>query len=89
MPVFRDSKMSQAGLSGTVSSYILFSAGRRLALMAFRAVDGQAEVTGRAKVKRYAASPLWNRPRPQLLSRRADEESFFIVCHCDPGFLMS
>jgi Type ISP C-terminal specificity domain len=45
-----------------------------------------------AKVKRYAlypfdhrwcfysaASPLWNRPRPELLSQRADEESFFIV----------
>ncbi len=26
-----------------------------------------------------AASPLWNRPRPELLSQRADEESFLIV----------
>ncbi len=26
-----------------------------------------------------AARPLWNRPRPELLSQRADEESFFVV----------
>ena len=45
-----------------------------------------------AKIKRYAlypfddrwcfysaVSPLWNRPRPELLAQRADEESFFIV----------
>jgi Type ISP C-terminal specificity domain/N-6 DNA Methylase len=45
-----------------------------------------------AKVTRYSlypfdhrwcfyssASPLWNRPRPELLSQRADAESFFIV----------
>ena len=52
----------------------------------------KAESFDEAKVKRYAlypfdhrwcfysaASPLWNRPRPELLSQRADEESFFIV----------
>lgn len=51
-----------------------------------------AEGFDEAKVKRYAlypfdnrwcfysaATPLWNRPRPELLSQRADEESFFIV----------
>ena len=52
----------------------------------------KAESFDEAKVKRYAlypfdhrwcfysaASPLWNGPRPELLSQRADKESFFIV----------
>jgi hypothetical protein len=52
----------------------------------------KAESFDETKVKRYAlypfdhrwcfysaASPLWNRPRPELLSQRADKESFFIV----------
>jgi hypothetical protein len=52
----------------------------------------KAESFDEAKIKRYAlypfdhrwcfysaVSPLWNRPRPELLSQRAHEESFFIV----------
>jgi len=52
----------------------------------------KAESFDEARVKRYAlypfdhrwcfysaASPLWNRPRPELLSQRANGESFFIV----------
>jgi hypothetical protein len=52
----------------------------------------EAEEFDKARLKRYAlypldnrwcyyssTLPLWNRPRPELLTQRADEESFFIA----------